>query len=180
MNHDGRVLAKPARALDKPGRRHNKLGSTSWQQRPHRYTLLKSSLWFVCQVLAWLRVLMYCLWLVTVLIIVLRMFEYLWIFFWRDQEISFNLWKGAVSCSIIIIIIIIIVIIIIINENPQLVVQLPPQSTTHKTLGVMTKDVSGKLALPQFRRKKKGQTDTKGLQSGFFYLIHYNLLKRIL
>ena len=70
------------------------------------------------------------------------------------------------------------------NENPQLVVQLPPQSTTHKTLGVMiyTKDVSGKLALPQLRffATEKGQTDTKGLQSGFFYLIHYNLLKRIL
>ena len=64
-------------------------------------------------------------------------------------------------------------------------VQLPPQSRTHKTLGVMiyTKDVSGKLALPQFRSffaTEKGQTDTKGLQSGFFYLIHYNLLKRIL
>ena len=38
------------------------------------------------------------------------------------------------------------------NGNPQLVVQLPPQSTTHKTLGVMIdKDVSGKLALPQFQ-----------------------------
>ena len=45
------------------------------------------------------------------------------------------------------------IIIIIIIENPQLVVQLPPQSTTHKTLGVMicTKDVSGKLALHQFQ-----------------------------
>ena len=31
----------------------------------------------------------------------------------------------------------IIIFIIIISENPQLVVQLPPQSTTHKTLGVM-------------------------------------------
>ena len=40
-----------------------------------------------------------------------------------------------------------------VNENPQLVDQLPPQSTTHKTLGIMiyTKDVSGKLALPQFQ-----------------------------
>ena len=70
------------------------------------------------------------------------------------------------------------------NENPQLVVQLPLQSTTHKTLGVMiyTKDVSGKLALPQFRffATEKGQTNTKGLQSGFFYLMHYNLLKRML
>ena len=38
------------------------------------------------------------------------------------------------------------------NGNPQLVVQLPPQSTTHKTLGVMIdKDVSGKPALPQFQ-----------------------------
>ena len=38
-----------------------------------------------------------------------------------------------------------------VDGNPQLVVQLPPQSTTHKTLGVMIyKDVSGKLALPQF------------------------------
>ena len=38
-----------------------------------------------------------------------------------------------------------------VNGNPQLVVQLPPQSTTHKTLGVMIdKDVSRKLALPQF------------------------------
>ena len=80
---------------------------------------------------------------------------------------------GAVSSSpgvqdfpfFVIIIIIIIIILqefssgtleVHVNENPQLVVQLPPQSTTHKTLGVMiyTKDVSGKLALPQFRRKK--------------------------
>ena len=42
-------------------------------------------------------------------------------------------------------------------------VQLPPQSTTHKTLGVMiyAKDVSGKLALPQFQffATEKGQTD---------------------
>ena len=63
-------------------------------------------------------------------------------------------------------------------------VQLPPQSTTHKTLGVMiyTKNVSGKLALPQFRffAMEKGQADTKGLHSGFFYLIDHNLLKRIL
>ena len=45
-----------------------------------------------------------------------------------------------------------IIIIIIINENPPVVVQLPPQSTTHKTLGVMiyTKGVSRKHALPQF------------------------------
>ena len=39
-----------------------------------------------------------------------------------------------------------------VNDNPQQVVQLPPQSTTHKTFGVMiNKDVSGKLALPQFQ-----------------------------
>ena len=39
-----------------------------------------------------------------------------------------------------------------VNGNPQLVVQLPPQSTTRKTLGVMIdKDVPGKLALPQFQ-----------------------------
>ena len=44
-----------------------------------------------------------------------------------------------------------IIIIIIIHGNP-LVAQLPLQSTTHKTLGVMIdKDVSGKLALPQFQ-----------------------------
>ena len=58
--------------------------------------------------------------------------------------------------TIIIIIIMIIIIIIIIIGNPQLVVQLPPQSTTHKTLGVMIdKDVSGKLALPQFFATEK-------------------------
>ena len=53
------------------------------------------------------------------------------------------------------------IIIIIIIKNPQLVVQLPPQSTTHKTLGVMIdKDVSGKLAPSSVsvRRKKKWLT----------------------
>ena len=42
------------------------------------------------------------------------------------------------------------------NGNPQLVVQLPPQSTTHKTLRVMiNKDVSGKLAFLSFSATEK-------------------------
>ena len=52
-----------------------------------------------------------------------------------------------------------------VNGNPQLVVELPPQSTKHKTLGVMiNEDVSGKLALPQFRfflRRKKDRLTRK-------------------
>ena len=62
-------------------------------------------------------------------------------------------------------------IIIIINGNPQLVVQLPPQSTTHKTLGVMiNKDVSGKLALPQFQF----QCDGKNYHYYYYYYHYYS------
>ena len=50
-----------------------------------------------------------------------------------------------------------------VNGNPQLVVQLPPQSTTHKTLGVMiyTKRRFGQTCPSSvsvfFLRRKKGQ-----------------------